>query len=425
MTHSEGASRRQEMAAVIAAFLLFFLVFASYFMLRPIRETFGIVGGVKHLQWLFTATFVTTLCVVPLYGWLSKRMPRSVLLPVSYVFVSAVTAGIATGLFIEPGNVWLARAFYVWVSVMNLFVISIAWSLMADVFNAEQGHRLFGRIAAGASLGGVVGPLLTNRLVGVIGHAGLLLLSTVLLLGTLIFVRYLLVWRARHGNPADPRPPAQPIGGSIWAGISTILRSPYLLSISLFILLLTSVSTFVYFEQARVVDATIPNAVDQTRLFSAIDTGVQALSLVIQLFLTGEIARRLGVTTLLVSVPVAMIAGFLLLAATPVLAIVVAVMMLRRVGEYALIRPGREMLFTTVDAETKYKAKNAIDTVVYRGGDAVSAWLDTGLAALGSSMLAAFGGAVLAGLWAWSGWFIGKRHDAKAGQRASPIPAAV
>jgi ATP:ADP antiporter, AAA family len=424
LTRSDAASPRHEIAAVVAAFLLFFLVFASYFMLRPIRETFGIVGGVKHLQWLFTGTFVTTLCVVPLYGWLSKKLPRSVLLPLSYVFVSVVTAGIAAGLFIDPKNVWLARAFYIWLSVMNLFVISIAWSLMADVFNAEQGHRLFGRIAAGASLGGVVGPLLTNRLVDVIGHAGLLVLSTVLLLAALIFVRYLLLWRDRYGTPLDQRPPAQPIGGSIWAGVTTILRSPYLLSISLFILLLTSVSTFVYFEQARVVDASIPNAVDQTRLFSGIDTGVQALSLVIQLFLTGEIARRLGVITLLVSVPLAMIAGFLLLAAMPALTIVVAVMMLRRVGEYALIRPGREMLFTTVDAETKYKAKNAIDTVVYRGGDAVSAWLDAGLAALGSSMLAAFGGALLAGLWAWSGWFIGKRHDAEAGQKAPAVPAA-
>lgn len=407
-----------------AAFLLFFLVFASYFMLRPIRETFGIVGGVKNLQWLFTGTFVTTLCVVPLYGWISKKLPRSVLLPVSYVVVSLITGGIATGLFIAPENVWLARAFYVWVSVMNLFVISIAWSLMADVFNAEQGHRLFGRIAAGASLGGVVGPLLTNLLVEAIGHAGLLVLSTVLLLSALVFVRYLLVWRTRYGSPNDPRPTALPIGGSIWAGITTIVRSPYLLAISLFILLLTATSTFVYFEQARVVDATIPDSVQQTQLFSAIDTAVQALSLIIQLFVTGEVARRLGVTTLLVSVPVAMVAGFLLLAATPALAIVVGVMMLRRVGEYALVRPGREMLFTTVDAETKYKAKNAIDTVVYRGGDAVSAWFNAGLAMLGSSMLAALGGAVIAACWAASGWFIGKRHDAEAGQKASSAAVA-
>ena len=416
MTHQAQAGSPREHSALAAAFALFFLLFASYFMLRPVRETFGIVGGVDNLQWLYLATFVGALVVVPLFGWLSARVARARLVPLTYAFSAVVMGGFALALLRDPDSVWIGRAFYIWVSVFNLFVISIAWSLMADVFSPDQARRLFGRIAAGASLGGLTGPLLSGLLVEHVGLAGLLLISTGLLLATLLCAAFLLRWRREHGRPADPRSPRQAIGGGIWAGLTTIARSPQLRAISLFVILLTSVSTFLYFEQARVVKATFPDKVQQTQVFSAIDATVQGLTIFIQLFVTGQIARRLGLTVLLTLVPALAVFGFLALAALATFPVLAAVMIVRRVGEYALIRPGREMLFSAVDAETKYKSKNAIDTAVYRGGDVISAWLNTAIVAVGSTGIAALAGASIAALWAASGFAIGRRFDAAAAE---------
>jgi ATP:ADP antiporter, AAA family len=399
-----------EVAAVFGGFALFFLLFCSYFMLRPVRETFGIAGGVDNLQWLFTGTFVATLVVVPIYGWVASRMPRRRLLPILYTFSAVVMAGFATSLAADPANVWIARAFYIWLSVMNLFVISVAWSLMADLFDPEQSHRLFGQIAAGASLGGLAGPLLSGLLVGPLGEAGLLYLSAALLLSTLLCVRYLLAWHDRHGR-AGQAPRRERIGGSVWDGVVLIARSPYLLAISGFVLLLTTASTFLYFEQARIVEATFADRATQTRVFASIDVAVQSLTILIQLFVTGRIAGRLGVTVLLVAVPAAMMFGFGLLALAATFPVLAFVMIVRRVGEYALVRPGREMLFTPVPVETKYKAKNAIDTFVYRGGDAVAGWTYAGIAGIASAGAVALAGAALAGVWAVVGYAIGRRHD--------------
>jgi ATP:ADP antiporter, AAA family len=417
-----------EVPAVFGGFTLFFLLFASYFMLRPVRETFGIAGGVDNLQWLYLGTFLATLVVVPVYGALAKRIQRRRLLPVTYIFSAIVMGGFGLSLMTDPDNVWTARAFYIWLSVFNLFVISIAWSLMADVFNADQGHRLFGQIAAGASLGGLAGPLLSGLLVAPLGHSGLLLLSTALLLTTLMPVRHLIGWRERHGTPEDRQnPPEARIGGSVWAGLTLIFRSPYLLGISLFVILLTLVSTFLYFEQARLVEASFPDRAAQTQVFSAIDFIVQSLTIFIQVFVTGRLTRKRGVTVLLTTVPVTMMFGFSLLAVAATLPVLLFVMIVRRVGEYALVRPGREMLFTNVDAETKYKAKNAIDTFVYRGGDVVAAWANVGIVALGTTALAAIIGAFLAGAWGAVGWLLGRRHDSNAdhlvAQARRPVPS--
>ena len=415
------AAAPHEVPVVFGGFALFYLLFASYFMLRPVRETFGIAGGVDNLQWLFLGTFLATLVVVPIYAALAKRMQRRRLLPTTYIFSAIVMAGFALGLMADPDNVWTARAFYIWRSVFNLFVISIAWSLMADIFDADQGHRLFGQVAAGGSLGGLTGPLLSGLLVGPLGHAGLLLLSTGLLLTTLIAARYLLGWRDRHGSPGDTHdPPQARIGGSIWAGLTLILRSPCLLGIALFVILLTIVSTLLYLEQARVVEATFPDRAAQTQVFSAIDFIVQLLTIFIQVFVTGRLTRRLGVTVLLAAVPVTMMFGFGLLAVAATFPVLAFVMVVRRVGEYALVRPGREMLFTKVDAETNYKAKNAIDTFVYRGGDVIAAWTDVGIVAIGTTALAAIVGTFVAGAWAAAGWLLGRRHDSNAAHSITP-----
>ena len=400
-----------ERGAVLAGFLFFFCLFASYFMLRPVRETMGIAGGVKNLQWLFTATFVVMLAAIPLYGLCSARLPRRRFVPWVYAFFIANLLAFALATRAAPDNVWLARTFYVWLSVFNLFVVSVAWSLMADVFRPEQAKRLFPVLAAGASAGGLAGPVLSGWLVPIIGLTGLMLLSAIPLAATLPGVGYLFGWRRRAGagqalagEAVKQQDPALPIGGSLMAGLTLVLRSRYLLGIGLFVILLATASTFLYFEQARLVAEAFPDRTRQTQVFSALDAVVQALTILVQLFFSGRVARRYGVTALLTGIPLAVAAGFLLLAAVPTFAVLAGIMILRRVGEYAMIRPGREMLFTVVDAETKYKAKNVIDTAIYRAGDAVSAWVKTAIDALaGHPAAVALTGAVLALAWALLG----------------------
>jgi AAA family ATP:ADP antiporter len=409
------AAEPEEVPAVLAGFLLFFLLFTGYFMLRPVRETMGVAGGVDNLQWLFTGTFVVTLLVTPIYGWVARAVPRERLLPVCYLFFAASFVAFALGIWRAADDVWLGRGFYVWLSMFTLFVVSIGWSFMADVMRPGQAKRLFGQVAAGASLGGLAGPLVSGLLVAHVGHAGLLLISAALLIGCLVPVRLLLQWRARQPRAeGEARAASRPIGGGVLAGLTLIARSPYLIGVSVFVLLLTSVTTFLYFEQARLVEATFPDETRQTQVFAAIDVAVQSLTIFIQIFLTGHLTRRLGVTVLLTLVPVLMVAGFGLLAAAAAFPVLAGVMILRRVGEYALVRPGREMLFTSVDNETKYKAKNAIDTVVYRGGDVLSAWLNTAVAAVGSGAAVALLGAAIAAAWAALGFRLGRIHDRRA-----------
>lgn len=404
-------ARPDELVALVGGFTLFFLLFAGYFMLRPVRETMGIAGGVDNLQWLFLATFAATLVVVPVYGWVSARVARRRLLPITYGCAAVTLIAFAAGLYASPDNVWLGRTFYVWLSVYNLFVVSIAWSLMADVCRVGQAQRLFGQIAAGASLGGLAGPLAGGLLAPVVGHAGLLLISALLLLATLLAVRAVVRWREAHAQQDDDaQDAAQPLGGGVFAGLTLIARSPRLLGICAFVILLASVSTFLYFEQARLVDATFKDRVRQTQVFSAIDVAVQSLTILIQVFVTGRLTRRLGVVVLLAAVPLAMVGGFALLAVAAAFPVLVAVMIVRRVGEYALVRPGREMLFAAVDPETKYKAKNAIDTVVYRGGDAVSAFLNNAVGSLGPAAVPILG-AGIAAVWAAVGFGLGRAHD--------------
>jgi AAA family ATP:ADP antiporter len=408
-------ARAGELPALFAGFALFFCLFAGYFMLRPIRETMGITAGVDKLQWLFTATFVTMLLAVPLFGALSARVARRRLLPWVWLFFVANLLAFAAGFAHDAGNVWQARAFYVWLSVFNLFVVSLAWSLLADVFRPDQAKRLFAPMAAGASLGGLVGPLLGAALVGRIGLAGLAVVSAGFLVATLGAIALLLKWRARSGAGVDALADetARPMSGGLLDGLALIARSPYLLAIAGFVVLLATTSTFLYFEQARLVAQHFPDRVAQTQVFSIIDAVVQGLTIAMQVFVTGRLAERYGVAVLLVAVPVVIAVGMGVLAMAPVFGVLVVVMVLRRVGEYALVRPGREMLFVAVDAPTKYKAKNVIDTAVYRGADAISGWVKTGIDALGAGpALVALAGAVVALLWAAVGAWLGRESEA-------------
>ncbi|MBG8558973.1 NTP/NDP exchange transporter [Pseudomonas qingdaonensis] len=401
-----------ETPAVVGGLALFFLLFAGYFMLRPVRETMGVAGGVDNLQWLFTGTFIVTLLALPLFGWVVARARRRRILPWTYGFLASNLLAFALVFAVQPDNLWVARAFYIWLSVFNLLSISLAWSVLADLFSNEQAKRLFGLLAAGASLGGLVGPILGTLLVGVVGHAGLVMLATLFLLGSIGAATYLQRWRDRAPLPAEAEHPrSRPLGGNPFAGAGEVLRSPYLLMLALFVVLLASISTFLYFEQARLVAQTFTDRTRQTQVFGLIDTVVQALAILTQLFFTGRIARRMGVGVLLVAVPLVMVAGFLWLALAPVFAVFVVVMVVRRAGEYALVRPGREMLYTVLPAEQKYRAKNFIDTVVYRGGDALSGWVKRGLDVLGEHpQLAMLIGAGIALGWAATGGWLGRRQ---------------
>ncbi|MCR6627882.1 MAG: MFS transporter [Pseudoxanthomonas sp.] len=406
--------RDHEAPVVGAGLAMFFLLFAGYFMLRPIRETMGVAGGVDNLQWLFTGTFVATLVVLPLYGWIASKVARRRIVPWVFGMVVASLLAYGAAMLATPDDVWLARTFYIWVSVINLLMISLAWSVLADVMESHEAKRLFALIAAGASLGGLAGPLLTTLMVKPLGHGGLMLVSAVLIGASAATATWLHRWRDRHPLPAGASSSEQrqrPLGGNPFAGATAVFRSPYLLGIAFFVLLLATVTTFLYFEQAKLVAERFTSKEEQTQVFGLIDTVVQTLAILSQLFITGRIAQKLGVGVLLVAVPVIMAGGFLWLALSPVFAVFVVVMVVRRAGEYAFVRPGREMLYTVVPAEQKYKAKNFIDTVVYRGGDALSGWVKRALDVLAEHPAAAmFLGAGVAAAWAVTGVALGRRQ---------------
>jgi AAA family ATP:ADP antiporter len=406
---------RREVPVFIAGFAMFYLLFAGYFMLRPVRETMGIAGGVDNLQWLFTATFVATLVALPVFGWIASKARRRRILAWTYAFFTLNLVAFAIGFVVDPDNIWMARTFYVWLSVFNLLAISLAWSVLADVLSAAEAKRLFAMIAGGASLGGLTGPVLGTALVAPIGHAGLLLLAAVFLAASTLAAAWLHRWRDRNPLAEHERAPrAKPLGGHPFAGATAVVRSGYLAAIALFVVLLAIVSTFLYFEQAKLVAETFPDRTRQTQVFGLIETVVQTLTILIQIFLTGRIAERFGIGVLLISVPLAMAAGFLWLALAPVFAVLALVMIARRVGEYALVRPGREMLFAVATPDEKYKAKNFIDTVVYRGGDAVGGWVKRGLDILAESpAIAMVIGAAIALGWAATGAYLGRRERQK------------
>lgn len=407
--------QRHEAGVVAAGFCMFFLLFAGLFCLRPVRETMGVAGGVDNLPWMFTATFVGVVVVLPLFGWLAARVARRRILYWVFGYVAATLLGFGAVMALHADNAWTARAFYAWYSVFNMLAISVAWSVLVDVFASAQAKRLFALMASGASLGGLVGPVLADRLVAPLGHAGLLVLSAAFLAGSALAAQRVQRWRDAHplsGDEAAQR--SRPLGGNPFAGATEVLRSPYLMGIAAFVLLLATVTTFLYLRQAELVEAMFPDPVRQTQVFARIDFVVQALALLAQLFVTGRIAQKLGVGVLLVGVPLVMAAGFLWLALAPAFAVFVVVMVARRAGEYAFVRPGREMLYTAVSPEAKYKAKSFNDTVVYRGADAVSAWAKAGIDLIASHPAVAMViGACVALAWAGTGGALARAFGRK------------
>jgi len=420
-----GANKKQpwlpvggaEARIVIAGFMLLFCVLGGYFAVRPVRETIGTILGREATQnlWVFTAIFA--ILIVPFYGWLVAHVRRSILLPAIYGFMAA--AFICTALIFEadPKNATLARVFYVGISVMNLMLVSVFWSFMLEILTSEQTKRLFGLIAAGGTAGALVGPLLTSLLVTRIGNAGVLYLGAGMFIGAVFLQRVLMAqWRkiSPDGVPGTPHLSERDraLGGNPFAGIMLVARNPYLIGIMLFIIGVSAINTFLYFEQLQLVEEQFEEITKRTQVFANLDAIVQSLVIVSQLTLTGYIATRLGLTVLLVTVPIIMVFGLSVFAISGTFMVLAVAMVMRRWGEYAFIRPGREMLFSKVNRESKYKAKNLIDVAVYRIADAGFAQLKKFLEAIGlNGTLEAFFTAGIAALWALNGWWLGRRHE--------------
>jgi ATP:ADP antiporter, AAA family len=410
----------QERAAALWSFAYFFALLAGYYVLRPLRDQMGIAGGVKNLPWLFTATFVTLLVVQPLYGALVARLPRARFVPIVYHFfvVNLVLFWVLLTLDIETALV--ARVFFVWVSVFNLFAVAVFWSFMADLFTSEQGKRLFGFIGAGGTAGALLGPAITIWLSVPLGPVNLMIAAAVFLeLAVFCIYRLERAAVARAGQKA----PTEHIGGSAFAAIPELIRSPYMLGIGIWVALLSYSATILYFEQAHIVSEAVKSAGQQTRVFASIDLAVSILTLITQLLVTGQLLKRVGIGVGAAVLPAVYIVGFAVLAVMPTLMVVMAVQVVQRWMNFAIANPARHLLFTVVTREEKYKAKNLVDVVIYRGSDALSGWIFDSLQALGLKL----GAIALCSLPVVAGWFmlslaLGRAQEKRSAQsRATPV----
>ena len=408
-----------ERPAVLWAILYFFSILCGYYTLRPLRDEMGIVGGVKNLPWAFTGTFVVMLLAVPFYSAVVARFPRRRIIPIVYRFCAANLLVFLVADRIGVPEVWVARAFFVWVSVFNLFVVSIFWSFMVDTFRSDQSKRLFGAIAAGGSLGALVGPFLAIVLVRPFGRTGLFVVSALLLEAAVFCVKRLIAWAEMHSAGAIGTAPDRPVGGGVLAGFRLTLNSPYLLSIAGMMLALTVTSTVLYADQAAIVGASIADSAARTALFAKIDFWVNLVSLAAQSGVTAWLLGAIGVGGALAILPIVTAGGFAALAGLPGLATLVAFQVVRRGLQYGVERPSREVLFTVVDAEEKYKAKSFIDTVVFRGGDAASLWAYDQVGKLAPSRVAITAGTGIV----CAAWLILAYYSARRQARGTEEPA--
>ena len=378
-----------ETRALLWSFAYFFCLLAGYYVLRPVRDEMGLASGVKNLPWLFTATFFVMLAVVPIYGALVARLPRQRFIPLVYHFFAAniiifwvlLTQGVALSV--------TAQVFFVWISVFNLFAVSVFWSFMADLYDSERGKRLFGFIAAGGSAGALLGPIIAASLAVPIGRANLLIIAA-LLLECAVFCAMQLesaaaAFKAQNASGTTTKPDAS-LGGSWIAGIVMIARSPYLAGIATWVALLSLAGTFLYFQQANIVSALTDDPNKRTAIFARIDLAVSLLTIVVQFLATGKLIKRFGAGPATAFLPLVFAIGFIALWATPMLWVVIAFQAVQRAANFAISNPAREVLFTVVDREEKYKAKNVIDNVVFRGSDALFGWLFTALRGAGMEL---------------------------------------
>jgi AAA family ATP:ADP antiporter len=389
----------RERGAALWSFGYFFTLLAGYYVLRPLRDQMGIAGGVKNLPWLFTATFVSLLVAQPLYGALVAKLPRVRFIPIVYHFFAANLILFWLLLIFDVEKVIVARVFFVWVSVFNLFAVAVFWSFMADLFTSEQGKRLFGFIGAGGTAGSLLGPVITIWLSARLDPVNLLIVA-----GVFLELAVLCVYRIERVAelPTQVDVGDQRVGGSAFAGLSELMRSPYLQGVAGWVSLLSFGATIAYFAQANIVSATIHGAAEQTRLFAGIDLAVGLLSLATQVFATAAFLKRFGTGIGAAALPAIYVVGFAALAIAPSLSVVVALQVAQRWMNFAIANPARQVFFTVVAREEKYKAKNLIDVVIYRGSDALYGWVYDSLQALGLKL----GAVALCALPVAVGWLV-------------------
>ncbi len=405
----------EEVTAVGLSFAYFALLMGSYFIVRPVRDAMGTVYGVANLQELYTGTFVASFVLAPAYAFLASRIRLATFLPWVYAFIAVTMVGFFA-LFTtveQHQDRWIAALFFVWVSTFNVLIISVFWSLMADLFSRTQAKRLFGFIAAGGTVGTIGGPALAASLVNVVGTNGLMLISAAGFLATAWLVTRLDQEKRRlaaAGADTQRTTLDRTLGGNPFDGFALLFRSRYLLMMTLFILLMTTISTIIYFQLGDLITKAFATREARTQAYAVIDLAVNGTTVFVQLFGTGRIIERFGVTAGLLLNPVIMVFAFLAVALSPVLLVLGTIQVIRRFAEYAVAKPSREMLFTVVDQESKYKAKNVIDTVVYRFGDVTSAWASAAVLPYGVAGLAV-AGIVMSAIWFPIAYALGTRYE--------------
>ncbi|WP_245840163.1 NTP/NDP exchange transporter [Pantoea rwandensis] len=406
--------RPEEVQALIWCMTYIFCVLSAYYVLRPIRDTFGIDGGLHNLQWLFTATLLAILALNIPFAALSRKFPRKRFIPLVYRFFISHLLIFAVLKFTLAASqqVWLGRVFFVWLSVFNLYVVSVFWSLVSDIFSRERATRLFAMMAAGATLGAIIGSATTALLAQHLNTYGLFVLAALLLECAVACVHRLngFTHLAEPGEAQEQQ--NRPLGGGTFSGIARIFTSPYLLNICLYMLFYSITSTLIYFRQADLVRHLFQTDSDRTAFFATTDLIVNVLTLLTQLFITSRVMSRYGTRWVLSLLPVITVLGFASLAYWPLLWSVVIFSILRRVSNFAFARPAREVLFTVLNREDKYKAKNVIDTAVYRAGDQVGAWSWAMMSAAGltGSLLASFA-IPLSLAWLFNSQWLGRRQN--------------
>ena len=401
--------KQREVKAVIFSFLFVVVLMTAYYILRPIRDAMASDWTDAEVSWLWTLNFFISTVIVALYGMAVSKFRFRLLVPTMYsIFAGSFVMFYLLG-SISDDRTLIDKAFYVWVSVFSLFNISVFWSFMSELFSKEQSGRLFGIIAVGASVGGLIGPSITAFFSVSIGIENLMLIASMMLLIPIPIIFYLQSKATDLNNEKlDLTPTSHPIGGNPIAGFKMLFSNPYLMSIALFIFLYTGISSFIYFELKNLLsDLSRP---ERSAIWAQMDLAVNILSISIGLFATGRIVGKFGMPVTIAMVPVMICVGLLILAISPLLGVVMILQIIRRAGNYGMTRPAREMLFTLVDRETRFKAKPVIDIVAYRGSDMLMAWLFTGLTqGLGLGLAAVAGvGAGIAALWSLVGIYLGR-----------------
>jgi AAA family ATP:ADP antiporter len=395
-----------EWPRVVIAFCYFFFLLGGYFMLRPIRGAVA-ANNSEILHWLYTGTFLTMLAIVPVFGFLVARFRRGQFIPAIYLFFLFNLVLFIIGFKEDDTPVWLQRTFYIWLSVFNLFVVSIFWSFMADIFQPGQAQRLFGFIMAGGSLGAVIGSWFTAAMVLKLGSANIMMMAAAcLFVATLLAIMLGRYTRSQHHDRA-----AAVIGGSIWEGVVRVFRSDYLLYACLLLLLHNLTATFLFNGLAVLVNEQIAGFNERTHFFGIVDLVVQVIAFVFQFLVTSRLVTSLGMSKTLVMVPMMLAGGLIILGSAMGLVLFAAMQVAQRSMNYGVLGPTKEMLFTVVDRETKYKSKNFIDTVVYRGSDVTASWIFKGLTSAGLSLsqISLLYLPVL-GLWGVGAWRLGKLY---------------